>query len=145
MNSDSFDDYLNNYMDDNTASYKYKTDDYGTQEEEHRSLPIAVENTFHDHLRKQIGLLKLKDENQFKIAMQLIGSIDDDGYLRREPNAIIDDLLFSQNIVVTEKKFWNCCIKSNPLIRQVLEPERFRNVCCCKSGLKLKLQQVKFS
>ncbi|HRG67658.1 MAG TPA: RNA polymerase factor sigma-54 [Saprospiraceae bacterium] len=104
MNSDSFDDYLNNYMDDNTASYKYKTDDYGAHEEEQRTLPVAVENTFHDHLRKQIGLLKLKDENQFKIAMQLIGSIDDDGYLRREPNAIIDDLLFSQNIVVTEKE-----------------------------------------
>ncbi|MGB3085135.1 MAG: RNA polymerase factor sigma-54, partial [Saprospiraceae bacterium] len=71
---------------------------------EHRSVPIAVENTFHDHLRKQIGLLKLKNEDQFKIALQIVGSIDDDGYLRREPNAIIDDLVFSQNITVTEKE-----------------------------------------
>lgn len=104
MNSDSFDDYLNNYMDDNTASYKYKTDEFGSHEDEHRPVPIAVESTFHDHLKKQIGLLKLKNENQFKIALQLIGSIDDDGYLRREPNAIIDDLIFSQNLVVTEKE-----------------------------------------
>ncbi len=104
MNSDSFDDYLNNYMDDNTASYKYKSEEFGGSEEEHRAVPIAVESTFHDHLKKQIGLLKLKNENQYKIALQLIGSIDDDGYLRREPNAIIDDLIFSQNIVATEKE-----------------------------------------
>ncbi len=111
MNSDSFEDYLNNYMDDNTASYKYKTDDFGGNEEEHRAVPIAVESTFHDHLKRQIGLLKLKDENQFKIALQLIGSIDDDGYLRREPGAIIDDLIFSQNLVVTEKDILEILLK----------------------------------
>ncbi|HEX5625711.1 MAG TPA: RNA polymerase factor sigma-54 [Saprospiraceae bacterium] len=104
MNSDSFDDYLNNYMDDNTASYKYKTDVYGNPEEEQRSVPIAVENTFHDHLRRQIGLLKLRDEEQYKIALQIVGSIDDDGYLRREPSAIMDDLIFAQNITTSEKE-----------------------------------------
>jgi RNA polymerase sigma-54 factor len=111
MNSDSFEDYLNNYMDDNTASYKYKTDDYGGGEEEQRAVPIAVESTFHDHLKRQIWLLKLKDENQYKIALQLIGSIDDDGYLRREPAAIIDDLIFSQNLVVTEKDILEILLK----------------------------------
>lgn len=103
INSDSFDDYLNNYMDDDTASYKYKSEDYGNSEEETKSVPIAVENTFHDHLRKQIGLLKLRNEDQYKIALQIVGSIDDDGYLRREPTAIIDDLLFAQNLVCGEK------------------------------------------
>lgn len=103
LNSDHFEDYLNNYMDDDTASYRYKTGEYGMSEEEARTVPIAVENTFHDHLRKQIGLLKLRDEEQYKIALQIIGSIDDDGYLRREPSAIIDDLLFSQNIVASER------------------------------------------
>lgn len=104
LNSDSFDDYLNNYMDDDTAAYKYKGDDYGAHEETNKTVPVAVENTFHDHLRKQIGLLKLKTEDQYKIALQIIGSIDDDGYLRREPAAIIDDLLFAQNLVCTEKE-----------------------------------------
>ncbi len=107
LQSDSFDDYLNNYMDDDTASYKYKSDEYGIPEEEQRSVPIAVENTFHDHLRRQIGLLKLREEDHYKIALQIIGSIDDDGYLRREPAAIIDDLLFSQNIVTSEKEILN--------------------------------------
>lgn len=111
MNSDSFDDYLNNYMDDSTASYKYKSDDFGSNDDEPRTVPIAVESTFHDHLKRQIGLLKLKNENQYKIALQLIGSIDDDGYLRREPNAIIDDLIFSQNLVATEKEIQEILLK----------------------------------
>lgn len=111
LNSDSFDDYLNNYMDDDTASYKYKSEEYGMSEEETKSVPIAVENTFHDHLRKQIGLLKLRNEDQYKIALQIVGSIDDDGYLRREPSAIIDDLLFAQNLVCTEKEILSILLK----------------------------------
>ena len=44
------------------------------------------------------------DERQKKIAEQIIGSIDDDGYLRREISAIADDLAFRQNIDTTEKE-----------------------------------------
>ncbi|MDQ3140985.1 MAG: RNA polymerase factor sigma-54 [Bacteroidota bacterium] len=99
-----FDDYLNNYMDDDTASYRYKNEDYGADPDEHKTVPIAVESTFHDHLERQIGLLTLKNEDQFKIALQIIGSIDDDGYLRREASAIIDDLVFSQNIDTNQKE-----------------------------------------
>lgn len=95
---DDFEEYLNNFLEDDTASYKYKTDEYGSDSEEQRSSPYAVENTFHDHLENQIRLLPLRSEDQFKIALQIVGSIDDDGYLRREPSAIIDDLVFSQNI-----------------------------------------------
>ena len=102
---DSFEEYLNNYMDDEPGSYQYSTGEYGSGDEsQSKTMPYAVESSFHDNLNRQIGLLKLKDEKQLKIAQQIIGSIDDDGYLRREANAIIDDLLFSQNIVVTEKE-----------------------------------------
>ena len=41
---------------------------------------------------------------QQKIAEQIVGSIDDDGYLRREISAIADDLAFRQNIDSTEKE-----------------------------------------
>ena len=99
-----FEEYLSLYMDDDTAGYKYKSDDYGADMDEHKTIPVAVENTFHDHLEKQIGLLRLKTEDQYKIALQIIGSIDDDGYLRREPSAIIDDLIFAQNIDTNEKE-----------------------------------------
>jgi len=43
--------------------------------------------------------------------MQIIGSIDDDGYLRREAAAMVDDLLFSQNITTSEKEIQRILLK----------------------------------
>ncbi|MBK9151380.1 MAG: RNA polymerase factor sigma-54 [Saprospiraceae bacterium] len=96
-----FDEYLNEYLDDDVASYKLKGDEYVEGEE--RTLPVPVENTFHESLERQLGLLDLSEKENI-IAQQIIGSIDEDGYLRREPGAIIDDLLFSQNIEADEKE-----------------------------------------
>lgn len=94
------DDYINEYIEDDPGSYTLKGDSYADEEE--KTIPIAVENSFHDHLEQQLGMLNLGDETQELIALQIIGSIDEDGYLRREPAAIIDDLIFSQNIFTTE-------------------------------------------
>ena len=91
------DDYINDYIDDDPASYKLRDPSYGGDEEE-KTVPVAVENTFHDYLEQQMGMLDLQDERQEMVALQIIGSIDEDGYLRRDPEAIVDDLLFSQNI-----------------------------------------------
>lgn len=44
------------------------------------------------------------DERKEQIALHLIGSLDDDGYLRRELDAIVDDLVFRQNISTSEKE-----------------------------------------
>jgi RNA polymerase sigma-54 factor len=96
------DDYINEYIEDDPISYKLSTSP--SVQEEDRSYPIAVERSFHEYLESQLGLLDLGSEKEHKIALQIIGSIDDDGYLRREPIAIIDDLLFSQNIDVTEQE-----------------------------------------
>lgn len=54
-------------------------------------------------LLDQLGLLKL-DEKEQRIAEQIVGSIDEDGYLRRETTAIVDDLAFRQNISATEEE-----------------------------------------
>ncbi|MFN3940118.1 MAG: RNA polymerase factor sigma-54, partial [Chitinophagales bacterium] len=59
--------------------------------------------TFHENLIRQIGMVDC-DERAQAIAKQIIGSIDDDGYLRREISAIADDLAFSQNIIATEEE-----------------------------------------
>ncbi|WP_235297977.1 RNA polymerase factor sigma-54 [Portibacter marinus] len=98
QDSDDFelDDYINEYIEDDPVSYKLK--DNSVSIEEDRNIPYAVERSFHEELERQLGLLNFQDERMQKIAQQIIGSIDDDGYLRREPIAIIDDLLFSQNI-----------------------------------------------
>ncbi|HFB99299.1 MAG TPA: RNA polymerase sigma-54 factor, partial [Phaeodactylibacter sp.] len=96
------DDYLTEYMEDDPTSYKLKVNNYSADEED-KTIPIAVENTFHEYLEQQLGMLEWKDERELLIAKQIVGSIDDDGYLRREPEAIIDDLIFSQNITTTEE------------------------------------------
>ena len=97
------DDYLTDYMEEDPVSYKLRIDNYSPDEEE-KTIPIAVESSFHEYLEHQLGLLNLKNDREISIAKQLIGSIDDDGYLRREPIAIIDDLMFSQNIEATEEE-----------------------------------------
>lgn len=79
------------------GDYGYDADYYGGEQEQ-RTTPVKVETNFHDHLLDQLGMLEL-DEHKHRIAEQIIGSIDDDGYLRREPSAIVDDLAFGQNII----------------------------------------------
>jgi RNA polymerase sigma-54 factor len=82
--------------DDDIADYKLRDDNYPDADED-RVIPHKVETSFYEVLLDQLGLLNL-DERQRKIAEQIVGSIDEDGYLRRETTAIVDDLAFRQNI-----------------------------------------------
>ncbi|HMQ06088.1 MAG TPA: RNA polymerase factor sigma-54 [Saprospiraceae bacterium] len=97
------DDYLKEYMEDDPATYKLKGENY-TLDEEEKTMPAVVESSFHEYLAMQLGLLDLEDEEEEQVAQQIIGSIDEDGYLRRDPASIMDDLMFSQNIEVTEEQ-----------------------------------------
>lgn len=92
------DDYIS---DDDTADYKTRDDNYGDDDDDNKTVPYAVNDTFHENLSKQLGMCEL-NEREEKIAQQIIGSIDDDGYLRREISAIVDDLAFSQNVMTDE-------------------------------------------
>ncbi len=95
---------LTDYLeDDDYADYKTRGDSYDDDEENNRTVPIPVYETFHENLIRQVGMVDC-DERQQAIAKQIIGSIDDDGYLRREISAIVDDLAFSQNIITTEEE-----------------------------------------
>lgn len=97
--SEEFSDDLNveEYVgDDDISGYKMQGDGPSKDEEE-RESPMATETTLQDSLINQLGFLKL-DERQDQIARQLIGSIDEDGYIRRELDLIVNDLAFSQNI-----------------------------------------------
>jgi RNA polymerase sigma-54 factor len=89
-------DYLN---DDEIAGYKMQGD--GPGEEEERDMPLAdTSGSLMDSLLDQLHFADL-DERQEAIGQQLIGSIDGDGYIRRDLSAIANDLAFSQNIEVT--------------------------------------------
>lgn len=109
-----FDDYLNEYLDDDPSNYKMKGEDFINEEE--RKMPVPVENSFHESLERQLGLLDLSDKEEI-IANQIIGSIDEDGYLRREPNSIVDDVLFAHNIDTDVKE-----VKSIIKLIQKFEP-----------------------
>ncbi|MBH8559553.1 RNA polymerase factor sigma-54 [Hymenobacter negativus] len=89
-------DYLN---DDEIAGYKMQGD--GPGEEEERDTPLAdTSGSLLDSLLDQLHFADL-DERQEAIGQQLIGSIDGDGYIRRDLSAIANDLAFSQNLEVT--------------------------------------------
>jgi RNA polymerase sigma-54 factor len=87
---------------DDIADYKLKDENY-PEIEEGRSSMQRTEASFHEFLLEQLGMLNL-DERATKIAEQIVGSIDDDGYLRRETLSIVDDLAFRQNMDTTVKE-----------------------------------------
>jgi RNA polymerase sigma-54 factor len=92
-------DYLN---DDEISGYKMQGDRGGGDDED-REMPIAMTTSLTDNLLDQLGFLDL-DDKQYNIGMQLIGSIDSDGYIRRELSSIANDLAFSQNVMTTEEE-----------------------------------------
>jgi RNA polymerase sigma-54 factor len=93
--------YVNDF-DDDVADYKLRDENY-PEIEEQKTLPYKVETSFHELLLDQLGMMVL-DERSQRIAEQIVGSIDDDGYLRREISSIVDDLAFRQNIDATEEE-----------------------------------------
>lgn len=82
--------------DDDYAGYKMQGDGPGGDEED-RDIPVSESTSLTEQLETQLGFLKL-DERQYLIGKQLIGSIEADGYIRRDLEAIVNDLAFSQNI-----------------------------------------------
>ncbi|RSK49574.1 RNA polymerase factor sigma-54 [Hymenobacter rigui] len=100
--SESADDLdLSDYLhDDEIAGYKMQGDGPG-EDEDDREMPLAdTSGSLIDNLLDQLGFASL-DEKQEAIGRQLIGSIDGDGYIRRDLSAIANDLAFSQNIEAT--------------------------------------------
>jgi len=90
-------DYVN---DDEIAGYKMQGD--GPGDEEEREMPLADNSgSLQDSLLDQLHFARLS-EQQKAIGDQLIGSIDGDGYIRRDLAAIANDLAFSQNVEATE-------------------------------------------
>jgi len=109
---DDYDEYEGNDTDVDLSEYlgsEYEQADYKTKDSNYSdsddkvSIPIPVIDTFQDFLDQQLGMVIL-EEADYEIAQQLIGSIDEDGYLRRPLDSIIDDLAFTQNIETTTEK-----------------------------------------
>jgi RNA polymerase sigma-54 factor len=97
-NDDDFD--ISDYLDDDVPDYKTQANN-NSKDDEERVIPLSGEQSFQERLTEQLHLLDL-DDNQFLIADTIIGNLDESGYLNREVEAIVDDLAFSANVMVTE-------------------------------------------
>ncbi len=84
------------FQDDDTPDYKLNVNNTGPDDEE-RETPLAGGTTFQDALSSQLSLRRA-DERTRALAEHLIGNLDEDGYLRRDLEAIVNDLAFTQNI-----------------------------------------------
>jgi RNA polymerase sigma-54 factor len=85
---------LEDYMDDDdTPSYRLSSGNY-SQDDKREEIPFSIGSTFRELLKGQLGLRRLS-EKQAVLAEYILGNIDDDGYLRRELEAVADDLAFS--------------------------------------------------
>ncbi len=93
----NIDEYLSN---DETPDYKLQANNYSDEEE--RETPFAAAVSFHQDLINQLNTFLLTEQER-EIAEFLIGSIDDDGYLRRDVQDIVDDMAFTQAIYTDEK------------------------------------------
>ncbi|MBP9099395.1 MAG: RNA polymerase factor sigma-54 [Ferruginibacter sp.] len=86
--------------DDDVGDYKLRDENY-PEKDDGKVIPHKVETSFMELMQQQVGMLNLNDKEK-KIAIHLVGSLDDDGYLRRDIPSIIDDLAFRQNIDTNE-------------------------------------------
>jgi RNA polymerase sigma-54 factor len=102
---DSYD--IDDYLDEDEAySYKEQTNNSGP-DDERKEVPLSQGPGFQEQLLSQLGLQPL-DDHHYQVGAYLIGNIDEDGYMRRELAAIIDDIAFSLNIATTEENCRRC-------------------------------------
>lgn len=85
------------YIADDTPSYKLSANNHGKDDDD-KQVPLSGGATFQELLEAQLTLFNLEDDDH-TIALHLIGSLDESGYLRREIEAIVDDLAFTQNVI----------------------------------------------
>lgn len=100
-------DYISNDDGGDRGAFHLNEDYSGEDEKE---MPISETISFYEHLTKQARASTL-NERQTELAMYLIGQMEEDGYLRRELAAVVNDLAFKENIQTTEDELEKVLIK----------------------------------
>ena len=98
--------------DDETPSYMLHPQ-YSPADEDNREVPIIGGSSLIEELKSQIYLTKMT-KPQRHIAKWVLGNIDDDGYLRRTIEQLVDDLSFQEQISVTDEEMAD-------IVRQIKE------------------------
>lgn len=89
--------------DDAIPSYRLRSDLYNSKEERPQYSTFSVKESFTQSLQEQLGYRNLT-EHQYAVGSFIIGSLDDDGYLRRNIDSIVDDLSFRANVETNEEE-----------------------------------------
>lgn len=95
----NIDDYLS---DDEIPNYKLQANNYSGDDEDNQ-IPYSGGTTFNQHLINQLNTVSL-DPQQELIAEFIVGCIDENGYIRRTVEDIVDDLAFSENVYTDEEE-----------------------------------------
>ena len=102
-NNDDFD--IDDYVaDDDIPDYKLKVNN-SSKDDKHEDIPFSAGMTFHENLMDQLGLLQLS-EHEHQLAEYVIGNIDEEGYLRRTPESMVDDIVFQSGIQTTDDEMY---------------------------------------
>ena len=95
--------------DDQIPSYKLYANNQGKDLKPQYNI-FSVKESFHESLLTQLGYSQL-DSKEKSLARFIIGSLDDDGYLRRALDALADDIAFRQGIDTNEEELERVLIK----------------------------------
>ena len=92
----SVDEYL---REDDTPSYKSRINNY-SKDDKQRPVFLTEGRSLQEYLIEQLGFRNLS-EREMKLAVYLVGSIDEDGYLRRDLESVADDIAFTVGVETT--------------------------------------------
>ena len=84
---------------DDTPSYKARINNF-SKDDKQRPVYITEGRSLSESLVEQLRFRSLS-EREMVIAVYIVGSIDDDGYLRRDLVSLSDDLAFTRGMEVT--------------------------------------------
>lgn len=89
----SVDEYL---REDDTPSYKSHVNNF-SKDDKQRPVYLTEGRSLQEYLVEQLGFRNLSDRDM-RLAVYLVGSIDEDGYLRRDLESVADDIAFTVGI-----------------------------------------------
>jgi len=96
---------LDEYMsDDDIPDYKLNANN-SSKDDKHEDIPFSIGMTFHEFLLDQVGLLLLTEKER-ALTEYVIGNIDEEGYLRRTAEAMVDDLVFQSGIQTSDNEMY---------------------------------------
>ncbi len=93
---------MDDFLNDDTPGYRYHANNFSRDDKPY-NVYITRGRSLSESLEEQIGFRNLS-AGQETLAKYLIGSIEDDGYLRRELSSIADDIAFSLGVETTEEE-----------------------------------------